>query len=168
MKMLIFALLTAAAYAAPLEPAATGKMQCYMPDTARKTCASLALYKQNADGTYANTAIILLNKSPAVVMETITPVRIVSGAVCGSIRAEDIAAGKLTVNGHILTPEQAAPALAQISTAMAGIIGHDICTTYTDSGQGLIAKSTIDGAAQPAMDQPVKWVAPEDGYTVAP
>eukprot|EP01042_Synura_sphagnicola_P034140 gene34140-43796_t len=159
--MLLFALLTAAAYATPLEPAATGKMQCYAP-TEHKTCASIALYTSNGDGTYANTAIILLKKAPVIVMETVTPVRIVSGGVCGSIQAEDIAKAKLTVNGQLLTPAQAAPALAQVSAAMASIEGHDICTTYVDNGQGLTAKSTIDGAAQPSMDQAVKWVAPED------
>ncbi len=166
--MLFLALLTATTYAAPLEPAAIGKMQCYVPDETRKTCASMALYKANGDGTYANTAIILLNKSPVVLMETVTPVRIVAEAVCGTIRAEDIAKAKLTVNGQVLTPEQAAPALAQVSTAMASIEGRDICTTYVENNLNLTAKSSIDGVAQPAMDQAVKWVARADGYTVAP
>lgn len=166
--MLFFALLTAATYAAPLEPAAEGKMQCYVPNLERKTCASLALYKLNPDGTYANTAIVLLNKAPVVLMETVTPVRIVSGAVCGTIQAEDIAKARLTVNGQVLTAEQAAPALAQVSAAMATIEGRDICTTYIDNGLNLTAKSTIDGVAQPAMDQAVKWVDPKEGYAVAP
>jgi hypothetical protein len=51
---------------------------------------------------------------------------------------------------------------------MSPILGKEICTRYEADGSGLVAKVTIAGADSPAPDQPVKWVSPKDGYTVAP
>ena len=54
---MLFALMALAAtsdtYPDPLAPAASGQVQCYAP-TDHKTCASLAGYTANGDGTYAN------------------------------------------------------------------------------------------------------------------
>jgi hypothetical protein len=51
--------------------------------------------------------------------------------------------------------------------------GHSLVTKggqgrLPDSDDGFIAKASLDGQAQPAQDQKVIWVAPSDGYKVAP
>jgi hypothetical protein len=169
--MLLFALLAAAdalpAYPDPIGPAATGQAQCYAPDTTRKTCNSLAFYKAREDGTFDNTAIVLLSPSPVVVMQTVTPVTVVDGAVCGKIEADQVTSATLTVNGQALAPADAAPALARLSTAMQPIFDHQICTRYIPDGAQFTAKATLDGNPQPP-DQKVIWVSPSDGYHVAP
>ncbi|HVZ29912.1 MAG TPA: hypothetical protein VG839_05930 [Asticcacaulis sp.] len=170
--MLLFTLLAAAdalpaAYPDPLGPAATGQAQCYVPDTARKTCISMAYYKARGDGTFDNTAVVMLSKSPVVIMQTVTPATVADGAVCGKIEADQIAAATLTVNGQALSPADAAPMLAKLSAAMKGVYGKQICTRYVSEGGQLTAKTTMDGAPQPD-DQKVIWVSPGDGYHVAP
>ncbi|QNQ09094.1 hypothetical protein [Sphingomonas alpina] len=152
----------------PLEPAASGMLQCHQPDTVRRTCRSLAAYRKRADESFDNTAIVMLSPSPLLVMETVTPVRVVSGAVCGTIRKQDIDVAVISVGGNRLGEDQVAPIRAKIAIAMSGLIDHPICTTYVTDGAMLTAKVTIDGVASPAMDQKLIWVAPTDGYKVAP
>ncbi len=158
-----------AAYASPLTPAADGQAQCYLPDTARKTCTSMAYYVARSDGGFDNKAVVLINKAPAVTIETTTRVTIKDNAVCGAIRAEDIAAGKVTVQDRVMTSEEASPVLNSITQAMTPVIGHEICTAFVPDASGkLTAQATMDGKRQAEQDQPVLWVSPSDGYTVAP
>lgn len=158
-----------AAYAAPLTPAATGQIQCYVPDTAKKTCASMAYYVARDDGSFDNRAVVLINKAPAVTLDTTTRVTIKNGAVCGALRAEDIAAGKVTAGGRTMTADEASPVLNSITQALTPVIGHEICTAFVPDASGkLTAQATMDGQRQAEQDQPVLWVSPSDGYTVAP
>ncbi|MBW8734716.1 MAG: hypothetical protein JF571_10490 [Asticcacaulis sp.] len=169
MLVAYFAAAAAAAYAPPLDPAASGQIQCYVPDTARKTCSSMAYYVARDDGSFDNRAVVLINKAPAVTLETTTRVGIKNGAVCGALRAEDIAAGKVSVSGRVMTPEEASPVLNSITQALGGVIGHEICTAFVPDASGkLTAQASMDGTRQAEQDQPVLWVAPSDGYTVAP
>ena len=152
----------------PLALAADGKVQCYQPDDQKRTCRSIAAYQRRGDGTYANTAIVLISTAGPVTLETITPVTVKAGAVCGSIRPEDINAGKLRVADRILSNSEAAPVLARIALSMASLINKEICTSYVQSAGGLTAKATIEGVYRSDADQRVKWVQPGDGYTVSP
>ncbi|MES2055695.1 MAG: hypothetical protein V4564_07150 [Pseudomonadota bacterium] len=151
----------------PLEPAASGMLQCHQPDTVKRTCRSLAAYRKQADGSFDNTATVMLSPSPLLVMETATSVRVVSGAVCGSIRKQDIEVAVISVGGNKLSEDLAVPIRAQIAVAMSGLIDRSICTTYVSDGATLTAKVMIGGVASPAMDQKLIWVAPTDGYKVA-
>ncbi len=56
----------------------------------------------------------------------------------------------------------------QVETSMQKFFGHEICTAYVADGDHLIAKASVDGAPQPAMDQKVIWVSPTDGFKVQP
>ena len=152
----------------PIGPAADGHMQCYKPNEQTKTCQSIAGYRALGDGRYENVATILLSPKGPVTFESSTIVEIKSGAVCGPVSANDIAKGKLRVAGRLLTDDQAAPILARITQAMAPTFDKEICTTYQASGSDLIAKGVIKGFDRPVPDQPVKWISPNDGYTVGP
>jgi hypothetical protein len=152
----------------PLAPAASGMLQCYAPDVAKHVCRSLAGYRKRSDGGYDNASTIMLSPSPLVVMDTVSPVTVDAGAVCGAIRQQDIDTAVISVNGQKLSDADAATARSQIATAMASLIGKRICTTYVPDGAQLVAKATVDGVAQPAFDQKVLWVAPTDGFHVGP
>ena len=56
------ALSPANAYVGPLALAGKGMAQCYVPNVATKTCASMATYHLNADGTFTNKAMVLIAK----------------------------------------------------------------------------------------------------------
>jgi len=154
--------------AAPITPASQGQLQCYEPDTVRKTCQSLAGYKLGTGGVIENVAIVLVSQNPPISMTTNAPVSIKATQVCGYIRPADIEAAAFAVSGHPATPSQTARLRQHMQLGMKGLFGHEICTAYVPGGDKLVAKETIDGTPQPSMDQKVIWVSPEDGYKVGP
>ncbi|MFA6116506.1 MAG: hypothetical protein WC729_21090 [Sphingomonas sp.] len=155
----------------PLEAAWKGQLQCYEPDTVKKTCRSLAEYRRAPDGSITNIAHILLVMSPTTVWNIESPVRIEAGAICGAIRQQDIDASDMTtvMDGTDMEDPKFHKRVDEAVEAIAKpILGRDICTRYAAEGKYLIAKISIDGVAQPAMDQKVIWVAPDAGFRVRP
>jgi hypothetical protein len=166
-----FALFSPAALSEPPSPLARaekGDVQCYVPDKAHKTCQSTASYKTMPDGKIQNTAVVLVGLKPVVVMTTTTLVSIKNGQVCGPIKQADIDKATYMVDGAAATPKQAELLHQQMTDSMATLLNADICTAYLSSGDGLTARETVDGVSQPKLDQHVIWVAPGDGYKVAP
>lgn len=152
----------------PIARAEKGDVQCYQPDTTKKTCQSIADYKRLPDGTIQNVATVLVGLKPVVVMQTATTVTIRNGQVCGPIKQADIDGATFTVNGAPATAKQAELLRKQMTDSMATLLNADICTAYLQSGNSFTARETVDGASQPNLDQHVIWVAQADGYKVAP
>jgi hypothetical protein len=151
----------------PLAPAAGGRVQCYAPDAVRKTCRSMATYRVDPTGGIVHTAIVLVSQKPAITVQTAGWVEIKAGQVCGSIRREDLETASFAVDDKPLDAGQAADLRQQMETAMKDVVGKEVCTSYVPAGSGFMAKATVGGVAQSA-DQTVIWVAPSDGYRVAP
>ena len=151
----------------PLALARSGQLQCYTPNAAQKTCRALAGYRQDGEAQYINRAQLPITPDGSMTLTTTSRVRIVSGAVCGTIQAEDIAGAELAVAGSAMDADRAAPLLTQIAQALTSIIGHEICTRYVQNGDGLVAEGSMDGTRRPDLDQPVIWVGPSDGYRVS-
>ena len=158
----------AASLPSPIAPAGQGQLQCYTPDVVRKTCRSLAAYKRTPDGLIDNTAIVLIAPNPALVMTTDSPVTIKAGQVCGFIQPNDIATAAFSLADRPATAEQTRTLQQKMQLAMKGIFGHEICTDYVPLRNSFRAKATVDGVAQPTMDEEVIWVQPTDGYKVSP
>lgn len=159
----------AATFDPPLQPAADGKMQCYAPDTAKKTCQSLAAYRPGDKGGIDNIAIVLVSKDPVITMRTVSPVTVKAGQVCGPIRLEDLQNAVFTIADQPADADQTAKLRQGIADAMKDAIGKEVCTGYVPGQAGAFtAKAFIGGVAQPADDMDVIWVAPSDGYKVAP
>jgi hypothetical protein len=152
----------------PLLPARSGQMQCYSPDTSRKTCRALAQYKWSSDNKIENIAQVLISKNGPVVMMTASPVTIRSGAVCGALRADDVRAAEFLVGGQPAPQQMADQIRTQLIPALSSQLGKEICTTYVPAGTGYSTKVSIDGVAHPEETDKVIGVGPNDGYAVAP
>ena len=165
---LALSVLTLAAHADPLAESHAGKVQCYRPDTARKTCGAIGSYTMEPGGVATNKAEVLLSPQQLLTMTTLTPVVLKGEAICGGIRAQDLQTAEIRLNGAILPSEQAKAVRSQMAQHFAALIGKEICTTYVPVGDKLTTQVTVDGVATPAYSQTVIWVKPEDGYRVAP
>ncbi len=166
MLSLILTLALQAGAADPLGPARIGDLQCYRPDTVRKTCRAMGGYSFGADGKILNKAEVILQDTPLVTMTTVSPVTVRDGAVCGPLSGIDKA--QIAVRGHRLPEEDAVPIRAQIRQSMAQVLGKEVCTTYRRSGDWWVATVTMDGEARPDMQDTVLWVPASAGYTVQP
>jgi len=152
----------------PLELAEAGSVQCYEPNEEKRTCRSIESYRSLGEQRYATTAIILISPAESTTLETTTQVEVKNGAVCGLVRADEIAAGRLRVAGHLIGENDAKPYMAAILQSLKALIGKEVCTTYVPSSDGFLAKVAINGVYRANTDQRMKWIGPNDGYTVSP
>ena len=152
----------------PIARAARGDVQCYDPDTVRKTCQSIAIYKVLDDGKVENTAIVLVALTPVVIMQTSTLVGVKGEQICGPLKSEDIDKATFTISGVPANPGQTETLRKQMMDSMADLLNATICTAYVPQGEILIARETVDGVSQPKLDQPVIWVTQAEGYKVGP
>jgi hypothetical protein len=150
----------------PIAQAASGQLQCYQPNIASKTCRSIAGYRTTVDG-IVNTATVMLSAKPLITMETVTPVEIKNGQVCGKLRAHDFETAKLLMDGSPVNAEIDEALRKQLSAGLQSEFGHEICTAYIADGGGFIAKATDNGVPVPGKQRLI-WVSPGDGYKVAP
>lgn len=152
----------------PLDQAEEGFVQCYQPDDEGKTCQSIASYTRNPDGSWTNTATILLSPTSPVTLETVSTVVIRGGAVCGVLSSQDFLRGRLRFAGQPVPEDIAAESLAELADGLAFMMNREICTTYVPGTDGLIARATIEGEAMQMPQQNVRWILPSDAYQVAP
>jgi hypothetical protein len=172
LMMLVPTLLAAAAVqpasANPLAPALAGQLQCNHPNEQAKTCRSIASYKSLGGGRYSSTDTLPLSPDGRATLEVTSELTVKDSSVCGQIRREDLDKGQIKVADRALTPAEAQPIKDQVAQAMTPFFGKQACVTFVASDKGLVEKTSLDGTPRPDLDQPVKWVTPTDGYTLAP
>ncbi|HEY1880736.1 MAG TPA: hypothetical protein VGG68_12465 [Caulobacteraceae bacterium] len=151
---------------APIAPASAGKAQCYSPDIAHKVCASLNTYALRPDGQIANTATVMIEKTPAVVITSVSAASVVNGRICTVIKKDDLLAARFTVNGATPGDTEIARLRQAILTGWAALIDHTVCVSYVADGSQFVAHTAFDGLPRPNLDQRVIWVSPEDGWKV--
>jgi hypothetical protein len=156
----------------PLAPKSPLVVQCHSPNVAQKTCKSIATYIPDGRGGFSNRAQVVIAPAGPVVLITTAPVHLGDGAVCGSIRREDILQGEVVVGETTVPKDKAAEGLKQIADAFAttGLLNTEFCTHYRAlaNSETQIAEVSMNGKRRPDLDQPVVWLAPDTDYTVAP
>lgn len=152
----------------PLAPARAGRLQCYTPDTQRKTCAAIVSYAWAADGTITSTGEVLLSQNPTATMKATTPVVVRDGAVCGTNSVEALKAAEITFEGRPATPEMTEKVRAAM-VAHFPEIGREVCTRYVAGAGGELTTSvSVDGASRPDLTTRAIWIGPDEGYQVRP
>jgi hypothetical protein len=152
----------------PLGPAAEGKVQCFQPNEAARTCQSIGAYRFGPNGEIENIATMMILTGPVVIMTTRAPAHIKGDRDCGTLRPEHIDRSTFSFDGKPANAAQTAALRAQMKASLAATFGHEACSAYMPNGSALLATSTLDGAPRPALDQKMIWVSPSDGYRVAP
>lgn len=151
----------------PIGPAASGKLQCYMPDAARRTCQSLAGYRSDGKGGFVNDAEILVDRDSAITMRSVTPVEIRDGGVCGRIIRESVEKAVFTLEGKPVAPAEAERMRALAIQSYERAFGREICTFYRPEADHFRTSATIDGEYADLRSVQVIWVRPDQGYRIA-
>lgn len=152
----------------PLALAESGSVQCFEPDDEKKTCRSIAAYRPLGEGRYETVSTVLISRASSMTLETVTPVEVKKGAVCGLVTAEEVANGKLRLADRLLAPDEARPYLETLQKSLKALIGKEICTSYAGAPGGLLAKVLVDGVYRAGTDERVKWIGPNEAYSVSP
>ena len=172
---MIFAILLAAATPAAAAPQTdylaairAGKLLCSNPDSVRKTCTTIDIITQAADGTLTSTSETLVAPVPPVTLEVSSTVHVDGATNCGVVDLDDLKKGRLRVNGELLPPDRNAVALGQIAEKLSFLAGHKACETLHNEGGQLMKSAMMEGIDTKLPDKPVAWIVAADGYKVAP
>jgi len=152
----------------PIALGSSGRMQCFSPDRATKTCAALAGYTAGADGAIARTETVLLSRRATLTMVTVSPVTIRDGRLCATLHGHDIEMAGFALDGAPVDEAKQAALRKSVLASFQDIVDHEICTRFAPDGSAFDAQITMDGLPKPGLDQTVIWVSAADGYKVAP
>src|SRR5260221_860076 len=111
----------------PIALASDGQLQCWSPDTARKTCLALATFRVRDDGAIEASAVVQVSSRPPATMEIAIPVEVADGQVCGAIRDQDLDAAAFSLAGLPLDDPQAGPVRGQVRDTIRNSIGPCLC-----------------------------------------
>ena len=130
----------------PLRPATIeGKVQCFSPNVARRTCQTIVQYRALTNVAFINTATVLINSQPGMTMRVSTTSRVVNDAVCGTMMPGNLADATLYRDGAVVPRDVARPILAKVATEMAPLMGRETCTRFAATATGFVAKVSIKG-----------------------
>lgn len=170
--MLLMALLALAAAPqdlGPLEPGRAGKLQCYGPNVAARTCTAIGGYRFQPDGTILNDARNQIGAAPAIVLYATGRVYVKDGAECARSenRVEEIT--RIDVDGAQLPDEQFQLARQQIAANIQAVLGDgEFCSTYHPNPDGTLrATVAINGVERPEFESTVLWIDADAGWTLA-
>lgn len=137
------------------------------PGVCAKTCRSIGAYSFESDGTiiYEST-VALPSDGNVLILKTKSPVTVRGDAVCGLVSRDTIKTASLTEKGRRLPPDDANQVRVQLQMVMASRFGKESCTTFRAFKDESYAKVTLDGVADPDASGYMRWVKPDDGYTV--
>ncbi|MGQ0531204.1 MAG: hypothetical protein ACT4OF_00760 [Caulobacteraceae bacterium] len=165
----LFAGAPAAAQSAEvLAPAREGRLQCFEPNVAQKTCQSIGGYTFNADGAIDNAADVLTMPSPVIIMRVNSPVTVRDNAICGPLTAADIDRATFTIDGAPANEQDTSDIRAAMTEQLGPMLNVELCMTLTPVDGGFRADTRVGGIERPDQVQRVIWVRPEEGYRVAP
>ncbi|MBO9623127.1 MAG: hypothetical protein J7500_10490 [Sphingomonas sp.] len=148
-----------------LTPAREGLLRCTSPDPARKTCSSLTSFTIRPDGSF-EAEVTGIGGPAGIQVHYRMPGKIVGGAACFVHRTDTLASATFTKPNARLAQSLQETLRRDLAAAMAPLNGRQRCYRDQIDNAVLIARTTLDGVAQPDLDRPVRWVAPGDGYKV--
>jgi hypothetical protein len=150
----------------PLAPARAGQIQCTMPDPVKRTCFAMTRYLPVSETVIRSLTRFIVSPEPAISVEMAADGMIEDGAVCGTLRREDVASARVFVGTAQMSAGDAAPMVEHLLTGTVDGFGKKICTRFSVDGDMMVADATIDGVARPDMRLKFMWVKPEDGYVL--
>ena len=150
----------------PLALAREGRLSCFTPDLAAKTCRAMGAYSFHHDGSIESEGVVIINFDPLIVMTITAPVYVRDEMVCRPLRLADLDGAVFEIEGAPATAEQTNALRVQMRARMAPMEG-EICSAYVRDGDGFTSTGYFNGRRHSGLDDRMIWVRPEDGYTVA-
>jgi hypothetical protein len=149
-----------------LAGARSGALQCFGPDTTKKTCGSIDGFTFDADGNVIIRGQVIISATPPVVITEKITNRIVNGQLCATAKGDESDTATFTISGQPASEERTVKLRAFLKKALASAVGRVGCASYTSEGGEVTRHSFLDGAPLKASDGRVIWVRPEDDYTI--
>jgi hypothetical protein len=116
------------------------------------------------DGGVVAMAAVRISDRPLTIVQTVTPVTIREGQVCGDL--QDTRISQLMIDGKPARPEEANEVRDAMQEAWREDFGKPSCSRYTAEGDLLTVETTVDGVLRPDSRRRMMWVDPDSGFGV--
>ena len=152
----------------PLAPAKAGKMWCYEPDSENKTCRSFSRFEWDAAGTIWEEDELAFSANPLVTMKVRDFTNVEGIAICQVAKKETFQKAVFMVDGKPATAEEDMTYRERYGNHFASLYGKKFCVEISPYENIFITQVTIDGTPYPSATSRLKWISPDEGYSLAP
>lgn len=152
----------------PLAPAKAGMLACSTPNRELKTCSSMGRFEWAADGIVTEFVEVLASANPVIIAKIKSQSWATEDGFCFRMQESDVQSFEFfTKNGPL--PELDAKIFRNYYVGLLkDFLNKEACDHYSKDGDFYVATITVDGARWRDYSEQFIWVAPGDGYTVAP
>jgi len=148
----------------PLKPARSGRIQCHNPDLARRSCEAMSRFVFLQDGGVVAMAAVKISDHPLTIVQTVTPVTVREGQVCGDL--QDTRISQLMIEGRPARPEESKEVGDALREVWREDFGKPSCSRYTAEGELLTVETTVDGVPRPDSRRRMMWVDHDSGFGI--
>lgn len=145
-----------------------GKMLCSNPDTATKTCSTIASYTRREDGTFVEKGEVLISPDQPITLGMSMVVRVDGDAICGTMELTDLQKAAVRVDGMPLPPDRNEAALSKLIEKLKPMAGRKVCEGLQVEDGQLMKYGQVERVDLKLPGKPVSWISPAEGYRVAP
>lgn len=152
----------------PFADAKAGKIECFSPNTEKKTCFDFSHYTWQADGTVIIEDEVALSANPLISVKTKSVSTVEKSSVCTKVLANSQEYNTFFKDGKPMSTEESAPLQQNLISNRSRFIGRTVCMDISPYESVYIAEFTIDGTPLPTATNRMKWIGTDEGYTLAP
>jgi hypothetical protein len=151
----------------PLAPAIAGKIECFNPNEAAKTCDALTIYKLRTDGTFDEFDKMVLIPNPLVTTELKGVAFVQAGMICQKFTSDTLEQATFAIDGKPIDAIQLEALSPALMSGFKTFIGKTSCMRLTANPKGLIAEFEVDGISVERPGQYARWVDADEGYKLS-
>ena len=152
----------------PFAAAKAGKLECFAPDTVKKTCLDMTRYTWEGNGQILEEDEYAISANPLITAKSKDYVAIANGEACQVVSAPKILGANYFRDGVRVSKSDEAQFRQRDFQQMRSLIGKKFCMRLSPYESAFIAEYSVDGIPRPSATNRVKWISPDEGYVLAP
>ena len=152
----------------PFAPAKAGKLECFAPNSEKKTCLDMTRYTWEANGQILEEDEYAISTNPLITAKNKDYVEIANGEACQVVSAPKILGANYFRDGVRVLESEEAQFRQRDLRQMSSLVGKRLCMSLSPYEGLFIAEYSIDGIPRPSATNRLKWISPDEGYVLAP
>ena len=152
----------------PFGLAKSGKLECFAPDTDKKTCLDISHYTWQPDGTVLMEDEMAVSTHPLISMMVKSLGTVEGSSACVTVAGYSLKNVTFFKEGMPMSEEESVNYLQTANSKNAKLLGKKVCMDISPIGSLFITQFTVDDTPLPAATNRLKWIGADEGYVLAP
>jgi hypothetical protein len=152
----------------PFAPAKVGKLECFAPDSEKKTCLDMTRYTWEANNQILEEDEFAFSANPLITARSKDFVVINRCEACQVVSKDKVLEATFFRDGVQVSDSEQTQFRERHLQQLNSIVGKKVCMSLSPYGGVFIAEYSIDGNPLPAATNRLKWISPDEGYVLAP